>query len=225
MLASYLCKAQVDEKSKTNIDSKKQEVLCDLLPRVRTSSSLEFYAREISEVEYNSRKKKNIQEFTFFSNSDSIEDFLIKKYPNIFKKVDNGYNLESYQGGNIKIKNNIVDSKAYSKYTFKGKYNKYIFVKVDLYEGGQVIIIDTETNKSISTPGKPYFINDDFVYSYAFDYGTSDIHIFDLRKKESLLLSFENLILEDTYNISNHIRFKVKCLNSMETKYIEILKY
>jgi hypothetical protein len=181
--------------------------------------------KEISKIQYESKKNKTQNEFTLFQNSDSIESIITKYYPKIFKRINDGYALDSYHGTKISFKNNITESKSYSKYTFKGKYKEYIFIVVEYFEGSEVIIINTRTNKSIRTPGKPHFINNELIYSSAFDYGSSDIHIFDLKREEAILLSFENVVFEDSYNISTHIRFKVKCLNSEETRYIEVLKY
>ncbi len=221
VFSSFFCLAQ----NTTNDDSFKKEISCNLLPSVKTGSALSFYLKEISEFQYESKKNKTQNEFVLFQNSDSIENILNKEYPKIFKRVNDGYDLNSYDGTKIRIENNITESKSYSRYSFKGKYEEYIFIMVEYYEGSEVIITNTKTNKSISTVGKPHFINNELIYSSAFDYGTLDIHIFDLKKKESVLLSFENWLIEDYYNFSIYIRFKVKCLNSEEKRYIEVLKY
>jgi hypothetical protein len=224
ILIGFVCKSQNAEKIKV-VDSIKEEVLCDLLPSVKTESAVYFHIKEISSLEFNSKRTVNIDRPVLFPNSDSIEDVLIKKYPKTFNKKNGAYIFNSYLGDKIIIKNNLVQDKSYSKYVFKASYKNYIFIVEEFYEGGNTLVIDLETNKCYSMYGEPHFITDKLLYGYTFNYGDTDFKIIDIEKKEYVSLYFENVVFEDSYSFSNIIRIKAKCLNSEEIKYLEIFKH
>jgi len=203
----------------------KDEIECDLLPDIRTKSSVSFFLKEITESKYLEQKTDKADELLLFSNSDSIENILQNSYPKVFKKNDDKYKLKAYNGDEIIVFNNLVQEKTYSKYEFKGSYKNYIFLVQEFYEGGNVIVVDVTTNKSYIISSKPYFITDKLFYSYTFDYGAGVLDINDIEKEEYFSLSFENVSIEESYNISNHIRLKVKCLNSQENRFLEVLKW
>lgn len=196
---------------------------CDLLPSVRTNTSVNFHMSEIDSSEYKPEAFNELYKLTLFSNSDSIEKIYNEDYPEIFKKTGKGYKFKSKGGTEIIVVNNLEQEKLYSKYEFKAKFKNYVMILMTYFEGSEVIIVNLEKGEAFTTIGKPNFITETIIYSYADYYGDSDIHIHNIESGESILLSFQNMSIIDSYNISNHINFKAMCLNSREEKYFQIL--
>ncbi|MEH6536729.1 MAG: hypothetical protein V7719_10070 [Psychroserpens sp.] len=203
-----------------------EEISCDLLPSVTTNSPSKFYLNEITAETFNSKKRVNTNALVLFSNSDSIENILQHKHPKLFKKKNGKYLFKNIDNQVITVRNNLVEDKTYSKYAFKAQFKNYIVVFQEYYEGAMSLLIDTNTNKAYSLPDKPYFITDKLVYSYGlYSGGGTMLTILDIGKNEYISFDFDNIIFESTYNISINLRFKIKCMYSDETKYLEVCRY
>lgn len=197
---------------------------CDLLPSVYTSSAINFHMKEITEEDYTSRRKKEKEQLILFRNSDSIEKVFQYKYPKIFNKKDDGYVFKGFNDKDVFVRNNLKKDKSHSKYQFKAQYKNYIIISEQFYEGGRSVLVDVNTNKSYTLDDKPHFITDTLIYSVVFDYGNTILSILDVEKKEQISLEFKNILPEEFYNLSNHIRLKLKCMKSGEVRYLEVLK-
>ncbi|MCD2258376.1 hypothetical protein [Psychroserpens luteolus] len=199
---------------------------CDLLSTTSVATSaLKFNLREITAKNYNSNKISIAEKFSLISNSDSIENVLKSKYPKLFKKKNNKFVFETFDGKNITVHNNLVQDKTYMTYTFKALYKNYVIIFQNYYEGSSSILIDTKTNAVYLLPDKPYFITDTLVYSYGHYNGGTDLTILDIGKNKALYFTFDNIWFESTYYLSTDLKFKVKCMASEETKYLEVFKY
>ncbi|MCH3883624.1 hypothetical protein [Tenacibaculum aquimarinum] len=218
------------EKEKNKKVSKKIRK-CDLLPTIKSESKINVSLKEISKEIYLARKSENINKIKVFSNSDSIEKILIKKHPKLFIKKDSSLIFKHKNDSTIFLKNRIQSNKSYSDYSIKGSFKNYIFIINIGYEEESTSAINIKNGKVYTFSGKPTFVNDNLFYAYSNYYGDGDSELVfvDVTNEETVLFTFQNIQLNESYytsnGVSNYIMFKVECLESQEKKYLQILKY
>ncbi|MEL6809738.1 MAG: hypothetical protein AAFP76_00195 [Bacteroidota bacterium] len=160
----------------------------------------------------------------YYPNSDSIEGILQGRYPEIFSKKDGAYFFKAENGeGPIKVWNNLVQEKSYTRYEFKGSYEQYIFILQEFYEGSQYVLINTQTGESYSLAGTPRFMNDDWIFGIG-GYGTADISILHPKNKKSAFVVFDYLDVIESYTFVNSISLKLRCPWNGETYPVKYLR-
>ena len=204
-------------------NSKESNNICDLLPIIRSESKMNISLREFSKGDYERYKNENSNEIVLFKNSDSIERVLTTKYPKLFLKENKNVLTVGFDSKSKSFINNNIQDKTFSKYIIKGMFKDYFIINEEFYEGWSCTLINVKTNKLYTLPSNPIFINENFFYSYSNFYGEEELRVIDVINNNSFLLTFSDVYFISSYNLSNHIMFEVKCMNSNEKKYLELL--
>jgi len=216
------CKKQLKKKEDVNNKQQTNKTTLDLLPKIKSNKGINLVLNEITKEEYERLKKSNRNELILFSNSDSIENILKKRHPILFKKHKGKFIFKTENRGEVTVFNNLVQDKTYSKYEVKAKFNDYVIFNYNLYEGWYVVLVNVKTNKSYVLPGKPNFINDHIFYGHSNYYGEEELIMIDVKNEEYLTLIFDDVLISNSYNFNNYIRFEVQDFGLSTKKYFQI---
>jgi len=219
------CKKETEKNEAVNKKQLTNKITLDLLPNIMSNKGIDIVLNEISKTEYDRLKNSNRNELVLFSNSDSIENILEKRHENLFKKNEGKFIFKTENRGEVTLFNNLVQDKTYSKYEVKARFNDYVILNYNLYEGWYVVLVNVKTNKSYVLPGKPNFINDHIFYDHSNYYGEEELVMIDVKKEEYLTLTFDDVLITNSYNFNHCIRFEVQDFGLSTTKHFQIINY
>ncbi|MCF8347370.1 MAG: hypothetical protein K9G61_01035 [Bacteroidales bacterium] len=130
-------------------------------------------------------------DYIIIKNGDSLEKTLFEKYPDNFKKSENGFDFIDANGNKTKIQKLMPeDIKSRQVYKIKAIISGYILVYVTGYEWWYYQLFDIKRFKQYTLPGAPVFINPDFLYGYTDYYGSGEIKFIDTKNDRDVHLLF-----------------------------------
>lgn len=203
-------------------NSKENDIVCDLLPTIKSDSKVNASLRELSKDDYERYINEKSNEIEFFKNSDSIENVLISKYPKLFLKNNKNTLTINFDGKSKSFINNNIQGRTFSKYTIKGVFKDYFIIGEEFHESWSCTLINIKTNKFYTLPNNPTFINENLFYGYSNYYGDEELTVIDVINNNKIMLTFSDIYIVNSYILSNHIMFETQCTNSNEKKYFEL---
>ena len=135
-----------------------------------------------------------------FDNSDSIESALVKDYPLLFKKENNGFSFKDIGGNSISFKRKTSSGypKSNSGYKIEARYNDFIIIRHYSYEQWGYIVVSLKNSIAYTLPGKPIFIDSELIYSFENYYDGSVIKIIDTKKQSDISMLFDDVEITHT---------------------------
>jgi len=157
---------------------------------------------------------------------------LTKNHPEIFKTRDSCYifpmitnNAIGNSTDELKVCKNLVQTKEYSNYEFKGVYFGNALIETTAYEGWGYLSIDLSNGLTFSTMGKPLTSQGETCISYSNYYGEEEITLTDLKTKKQFLIVIEGWFTKESKVIMNDYYLKLEPLpgeSKAESKYLKI---
>ena len=168
----------------------------------------------------------------FIELTQITEHKLVKKYPEIFNFKDSCYkfpvikNIEiGISENELKACKNLIQSREYSNYQFKGVYSDNALIEINGYESWGFLSVDLLSGLTCYTMGKPYTSNGKTIISYSNYYGEEEIALTDLKTKKQYVIgiegwhTIESKVFENEYYLKLE-PFMSKCEN--EIKYLKV---
>lgn len=173
------------------------------------------------ESKYHSHDLKNV--------SPVSEADFVKIYPNIFRKIENGYEFRSWDGRRIEVVNRdtLEKPKDFHQYKFEGNYCNFALIYTTGYESWSYLFVDLSDGTTFSIGGKPHTNNCELIYSTSNYYGEGMFEVVDVINKKILSLYFDLWDAEKVINIGKEyylkLRFFGQCNNPIQYYKITIL--